>query len=388
MDWQIEQPQEIKEIKLTGYNAEGEVLSGPLHYDLSAGLPASLTPFCTQQRTRLTCNNLQTDARRPGKYTFELAVTPKDSRHGDPITQQTNAVTITPRPLPTITEFLSPVIRYREEDFPTTPPPAPKPDGILLNWRVNNIKNLQALRLVARTGEGELLGEIIYPIERDENGPKLPNSLPSVDVDSALPDPDGCELKADEMLCKHVPTYLKGVSTYQFELTAIPLENAGEIAASEAADQPALAPSKTELITVEARSPKITEFLLNGESARAKYVFEADTQTSLTLPLSWTVEGGSTMQVKLLPAPGPVPSSGGITFPLKPGAGTTTITLQADNGAGQSDERSIVIETYDPTPPVTPEEIAAAAASAAAEAATAAQAQADQAAADGADNEA
>ena len=378
VDWQIEQSEQIEQIVLTGYSADDEVISGPLVYSLSAdgteALPAGLAPFCTEQRSLLTCNNLRTDASRPGDYTFELTVISNNERHTDPITQRTNPVAIDPRPVPIITDFLSTSLRYRElgsqsASQPESPQvPVLDDRGILLNWRVANIDNLKALKLVGRTGEGDPLGERMYPLEQTEDGLQLPNSLEEF-----------CDLDTETIVCANVPTTLTGVSTYQFELTAVPLDGPSANSSDPAADESAAPTSAmSERITVEPRPPEIVTFLVDGQPAAAKYVIPI--AQNLTLPLSWSVEGGATTQVKLLPAPGPVPLEAGITLPLKPESGSVTITLQAENAAGQSIAQSIVVETYDPTPPVTPTDVAAAAAAAAGSAAAESAAAASDAA--------
>ena len=371
IDWQIERPEAIAQIQLTGYTPEGDLISGPLIYDLarkSKTLPAGLAPFCIQQRALLTCNNLLTDASKPSEYIFELTLIPRNQRHGDVITQRTDAaIAILPKPLPTITDFAPTSNRYHEQGTQANDPSTPviNSRGILVNWRVENTQNLQALKLVGRTQEGEALGEIVYPIIQNNGQPEL--------ADSSL----NCQFGTTEMVCQNVPTNLTSANTYQFDLVAIPVDGLVTQADSTTSADPTAAPlatpntttfKTTDEIIILPRPPIIARLQINGQPAAVKYVLPIG-QKSLTLDLSWIVEGGATTEVKLLPAPGPVPLQGNLTLPIKPESGSTTLTLQAKNSAGQSAEQSIVIETYDPTPPVTAEEVAAAAAAAAAEAA-------------------
>jgi hypothetical protein len=98
--WQIEHPERIQTLKLTGYSPEGETLSGPLVYEFKDGqLPAALQPFCMQQQALLSCSQIRSDAFQPGKYVFELTLIPK-GRGAVPIALKSSAVEITAKPLP------------------------------------------------------------------------------------------------------------------------------------------------------------------------------------------------------------------------------------------------------------------------------------------------
>ncbi|MBE9060429.1 hypothetical protein [cf. Phormidesmis sp. LEGE 11477] len=380
VNWQIDNSQRIEQIELTGYSESGEILSGPLTYSFTdETIPAELASFCNQQERLLRCSNVRTDASRPGEYTFELSLKSKDRRQKELITQRTNVVNIlpiAPTPFPQVTDFLASENRYLEaaattDDAVALDLPIVDRNGILLNWRVELANNLQALQLTGRTEEGDSIGNIVYQVEQTEAGPDIPKLSKS------------CQFGASEIVCENVPTELTAVGSYQFELLAIPIdgdrtdENPSENPASAAnqAEQPA--PAATETITIQPLTPVIQLFV-DSQPAAAKYVIPIDS-ANLFFPLSWAVDGGSTTQVELLPSPGAVPPSGQLTIPLKPESGSTTITLQAENAAGESVSQSIVVETYDPTQPATPEEIAATAAAAAASATTTAITEANQA---------
>lgn len=379
--WQIQNPQQIEQLKITGYSDEGDIISGPLSYDLSANrLPTNLESFCTQQQMALTCGNVRTDASAPGEYTFELSVIPKGNRQREPISQQANRITIVAQPTATIETFYPTANRYLENDglgstsgISDNVTEVNQETGIPLNWSVTNIGSLSALKLIGRTPEGEMLGEILYELRTAEMEIKLPPALE-----------DFCELTRAAMTCREVPTRLYGVGSYEFDLIAIPLETENHLSNEAETASSAAAAVTTELISIEPRSPEIISFLLNGRPAPTKQIIPIQpNEAAPLLTLGWRVRGGSTTQVTLSPAPGSVPPQGTIQMPLKPGPGSTTLTLQAVNSAGQTITQSVVVETYDPTPPVTQKDIAAASA-AAATAATRAQQQADQSAANSA----
>ena len=328
-------------------------MSGPLTYDLIRGpIPPELVAFCTAAGKILTCNNVRTDARKAGEYTFEMTVVPKGRRRGEPLTQQSDVVVIAPKPLPIVTEFFAPELLYqeagaaallaeRESDIPVI-----DGSGIRLSWRVAQIAELQALRLIGRTADGQVMGEMTYGLELTAEGLALPDELAPF-----------CQLGEAEMVCENVPTEVFQAGTYQFELRPV----VGEQLPEETA-----APILTELIEIQPQAPEILAFLINGEPAQPKYLVPIQPGVfAPTLTVDWDVSGGETTSVSLQPVPGDVPTVGTIALPLKPESGSTTVTLQARNATGASITQSVVIDTFDPTQPATPEEIAAAAAAAA-----------------------
>ncbi|MBT9316678.1 COG1470 family protein [Leptothoe spongobia] len=359
--WQIEHPERVKTLRVTGYSADGKILSGPLTYDLTdKDIPPGLAANCNQQEEILTCSNVRTDARKPGEYTFELTLVSKNRRQKKPITEQSDVVVIDPKPLPIVAEFFAPDVFYQEagaaalldeNEAVEDEIPAIDGAGIRLNWRISQIAELQAFKLIGRTADGKVMGEINYQLERRPEGLTLPDELASF-----------CEFTGAEIVCEDVPTEVFQAGTYQFELQTI------------VQGQPSEAePILTELITIEPQAPEILAFLINGEVAQPKLLIPIQPGVfAPTLTIDWDVDGGETTSVSLLPVPGNVPSQGTIAFPLKPESGSTTISLEAKNTVGKSITQSVVVETFDPTQPVTAEEVAAAAAAAAAEASAAA----------------
>jgi hypothetical protein len=366
--WQIENPQSLRSIEVSGYSPEGQRLSGPLVYDLSQGLPAVLQDVCTQQAEILRCGNVRTDARQPGQYRFELSLQPK--KRGNPIVKPSSLVTIYPKPLPLVQELAAQSLAYREAGAVTGPVtgsdqaiPAIGPGGIALNWIVRHVQDLEALKLVGRDGTGAINGQLWLEFQ-DENGDGR------LDLPAALQ--PYCKL-TDRLTCVQVPTGVTRVGSYQFELIALEKgasatgSATGSTTASAAPPTATAAkPIQTEQITIHPRPALISQFRINGSEAQAKYRVPVPLGAAApAVQLDWRVEGGSTTTVELQPSPGSVPLQGMIVLPLNQQYGVTPIVLQVTDGAGKQIRRSISIETFNPNP-VDPSAAAAAAVAAAA----------------------
>jgi hypothetical protein len=341
--WQIERPDRIQTLKLTGYSADGAVLSGPLLYEFVGNqLPAALRPFCTQQKTLLVCNQIRTDAFQPGKYIFELTLTPK-GRQKKPIVLKTSSVEITAKPFPSVTLLTPKALIYREAAA-GTPTPAeqaiPMVDraGVRLDWAVTMAQDLTALHLVGRDKENKMVGEIRFQFPSPG---ELPESLRPF-----------CTM-GEVLICRDVPTGLNTVGEYRLELQAIGLkkqsaENGEEKATGQGtATEPK--PKSTEVIKIQPQTPQILRFQINGKDAPAKLLVPIiPGSTPPVIQVSWQVQAGATTQVELLPSPGSVPRSGKISLPLSP-QGSNTIALQVKTATGEVITRAVTIETYDPS---------------------------------------
>ncbi|MDX2097621.1 MAG: hypothetical protein SFW36_07575 [Leptolyngbyaceae cyanobacterium bins.59] len=326
--WQIENPQQIRALRLTGYSPEGELLSGPLTYEFQDGqLPAALQPFCTQQKTLLSCSQIRSDAFQPGKYVFELTLIPRRPRSA-PIAAKTSSVEIVAKPLPTVTALVAKSLIYREAS-PGAPSPAEKAipvvdrDGIRLDWLVTMPRDLAALHLVGRDKDGKLVGERWYTFSKIG---QLPEALQPY-----------CLLE-QTLICRSVPTGLATVGEYRFELKAI------------AAGQPdnAAKPVATEVVKIQPQTPKILSFQINGREAPVKLLIPFQPgQTPPVIEVSWRVQGSSTTQLQLTPAPGNVPLSGKMSLPLSPQS-STTLALTVKLPTGEPLTRSVTLEVYSP----------------------------------------
>ncbi|MBD2120536.1 hypothetical protein [Trichocoleus sp. FACHB-262] len=326
--WQINHPEHIQTLKITGYSPEGGILSGPLVYDFTKGqLPTALQSFCTRQETLLTCNQIRTDAYQPGKYVFELRLLTK-RRRAKPIVLKTDLVEISAKPMPTVVA-LEPISLVYREAAPGTPSPAeqalPVADraGVRLNWVVTAAKDLSALHLVGRDQTGKMIGDVWY--EFSQPG-ALPPELQSF-----------CRL-GSTLICRGVPTGLNAVGEYRLELQALAVGQSESNATTE------IKPRSTEVVKIQAQMPQILNFQINGREAPAKVLIPlAPGQLPPMIQISWRVQGGSKTQVELTPAPGSVPPVGELRLPLSP-QGSTTLALQVKAPTGEVLTRSVTLE--------------------------------------------
>lgn len=363
LGFEIANPKQIQQLEIVGLSAEGELLSGPLVFDLTQGLPVDLEPLCVAQTRQLTCRNIRTDARRAENYTFTLLLIPKPGRNATPVTATTLPVSIIPTPWPTIVDLVPAAASYTEappkpneksngatpktsnkaETTATTKtrtteatnsdsltafvPSLPKNDPHVarVSWVVDHPKQLDSLHLVGR----------------DETG-TVATPMVSFDFQTGLPPElaNFCTLDT-QLVCQQVPTGLRQAGTFTVDLIAIPQ--------GEHPEEPIL--STSEPVQIHPRPPRLLTFTLNGEPAQPNYLVPVDQgQSLLNLELAWEVENNPGTKVVLMPAPGDVPTVGTLPVPLSPEPGETLISLQVTNVAGEQLTRSITITTYDPTP--------------------------------------
>jgi hypothetical protein len=356
--WQIRHPRRLQTLRLTGLTPDGAILSGPLEYDLSGpDLPRELAPFCTLEARLLSCRNVYTDARLPGEYIFELTLIPKRGR-GEIPPARTNVTVIEPIPIPTVVELLPEQSQYTEAGTPVdlenlqSIPPITE-GGIRLTWAITAPENLRGLRLIAQTQNGAQLALGDFGFRDPETGALLiPDALQPF-----------CTLNPGVLFCQQVPTNIVDVGEYTFTLTAVP---------GIAEDGLELEPKVTDPVKILPRPVRLQALFLNRQLVPlevGKIAFPLGRGQMQPVQLAWTVEGGSTAQVELLPSPGQVELSGSALFEISQESGPLTLTLQFSNGVGDPIVRSLTIEPYDPNP-TDPVETAAEAAAAAAAAAS------------------
>lgn len=78
LNWAIANPNQLQALQLTGRTPEGAVVNPSRQYDFSQGVPAPFKEFCVLQE-QLICQNVPTNARKPGDYLFELVAVPKNN---------------------------------------------------------------------------------------------------------------------------------------------------------------------------------------------------------------------------------------------------------------------------------------------------------------------
>lgn len=331
LSWQINNPRQIRTLRLVGQSPDGKVSSGLITYDFSNGLPNELKSFCAMAEV-LTCKDVQTDARKPGDYVFELSVLPR--RKQNPIVvAKSEVIKVEALPLPKILELASTKPTYEEPALPNLPPNAPStapptpiapPASIvLLNWKISNPDQLKEVRLIGRAPDGS----VSSPLQQYNFSQGIPNELKDV-----------CVVK-EELTCANVKTNATKAGDYVFEVALIPRQG-------DASDA-----KKTDTIKVTARPSiaKITFFKINGEDAPLKYLIDLSQETLQRFTLSWKVEGTKDIKVELLPAPGNVQPVGSLVYSLSPQSKSEILTLQVTTKTGEQVVRSVTIETFDST---------------------------------------
>jgi len=333
LDFQVSDPERVQALELVGQSAEGAIISNPVTYDLSQGLPPALEPFCTLTPQFLTCRNVLTDARQPGEYRFTLTAFPRPGRGNVPPASLTAPpVAIAPYPQPEILTFTSTQPIYPEAPPPPTAPtpppledPATSPYGIRLNWAISHPERVAALQVVGKDPEGTV---VLPPVILDmRNG--IPEDLePFCAIDARL-------------VCQNLQTGFRQAGSYLFELTVLPLDG----------PPPTPITQTTPPIRIEARPPQILQFQVNGEPMQPTYIVPVDQDQPLPqFVVSWQVEANPGTTVALLPVPGNVAPQGSLPIPLSPEPSSTVITLQVTNSAGTQVVRSFTLQTFDPTP--------------------------------------
>jgi hypothetical protein len=383
--WRVTNPSRMQEVAIVGMSPDGKIISAPITYNFSQGIPAELRKYCAIEQV-LICQNVPTDAHKSGNYVFELKLVPKDAKGVPSATLKTSTILIEPIPSPQIAEFASTQPLYAElksttkgtanigtntpgtntakdstasttssstqvptqtlaQALPNTTSSAtsnnattktdaktdsqkqPLPNGIIqLNWKIANLRQLKEVIIVGRSPEGEVNSKpVTYDFSRG-----IPQNLQQ-----------RCKADQDRLVCQSIPTDALKPGSYVFELTAI----------SKQPPQDPKAPpesKKTDTIKITPLPSQIVELKVNGQDALPQYSFNVSPDVPLTMLISWKVEGSANMKVELLPAPGTVPPAGLAAIALSPQTATANYMLQVTGADGEKVVRSFVVQTIAP----------------------------------------
>lgn len=326
LNWTIKNPHKFQQLQIKGVSPDGVVLSGPFVYDFQEGIPQELSHFCTLAEA-LRCQQVPTDARKPGTYRFELSLSPQPEGVPQPIAAKTEAIVVEPFPPPQIQQFGPTQPTYTEPVGQATQTGQP---GIHLNWQITRSKGAKVTLIGRKTDNTPVKAPQVFDLSQG-----IPKSLQK-----------NCRWDAQTLICVNVPTGVQEAGTYIFELKVTPKPTQ--------TDSPETPPitQKTDPIQITPGPVQIQEFKINGRMAKPKYVFALKDQNPLQVNVSWKVRGGKNTKVNLLPAPGTVPPQGQATLSFGPTSATQTLTLQVTNAQGEQQNRSVVIETVAPPAPV------------------------------------
>ncbi len=337
LGFEIAHPQRLQQIEIVGQSAAGDLLSGPLTFDLTHGLPKILADSCVQKKQRLTCRNIRTDARKSGDYIFTLTVIPQPGRNAKPVQAKALPVSVVPVKAPRIVE-ITPTAALYTETVPGSAKTANDPPAMArVNWKIDHPDQLRSLTLLAQDEQGNAAAPaLIYDFTQG-----LPDSLAEL-----------CVL-GRQLICNNVPTGIREAGTYKFELSAVALED--PLSEGKEGDSEEILPivATSDSTRIQSRSPRLLSFTLNGEPAQANYLIPVEPgQVPTQLTLAWNVDNTPGTQVILNPSPGTVPNQGNLPVMISPQPGETVLSLQVIGATGEQITRSIRITTYDPTPEV------------------------------------
>lgn len=389
--WRITYPELLEEVAIEGQSSSGDVLSQPVTYNFSKGIPPELKEYCIIER-ELLCQNVPTDARKPSEYIFQMKLLSQSSRTIAPV--KSAKILVKPIPQAEILEFATTKPLYTEskpvlpnlppapvtnaianpESVASPPPPnpenvakvietpaisnpplqqillstsgitkfannlslnKPKPDldnEVRLNWRIGNVSQVKEITIVGRTPEGEIKSPPLQFVMTEG----LPRSLRPY-----------CTVADNQMICKNVPTEATAAGNYEFEMAIAPISPAADLKADPKAVKPT---RKTELTKIAPYPAKILELNVNGQEALPQYSFNLNPNVPTVLILTWKVEASAAAKIDLLPAPGNIAAVGQLTLPLSPISAEVTYTLKVTNPDGQSIMRSFIVQTIAPPP--------------------------------------
>ncbi len=151
LNWQIRNPEQARKIEIASRSGNGEPVSKPMQFVFPKkiqgvqDLPAGLKGKCQLVENLLSCAFVKTDARKAGKYVFEMKLSQREEDAPTAL-QQTDIIDIVPKPKPVkkVEEILKPRISSFTLNGQSAPANIPLKikigkeagDKVKLNWRV------------------------------------------------------------------------------------------------------------------------------------------------------------------------------------------------------------------------------------------------------------
>jgi hypothetical protein len=398
--WRITYPELISEVAIEGQSTDGKVLSQPITYNFSKGIPPELKEYCVIDR-ELLCQNVPTDARKPSEYIFQMNLSSKNSKTRTIAPVKTTKILVEPIPQAEILEFATTKPLYTEskpvlpnltpapvaqaqpanpESAPAepvpVPAPSPSPESVAKIPEPTAIANRleqQVFFSAVGIAQGAINLGIIKPKPDLDNEVRLNWRIGNVsqvrDITIVGRTPEGevkspplqfsmteglpralrpyCTIAEDQLICKSVPTEATASGNYVFEIAIAPIKPS----ADPKADPNAVGLTrKTELTKIASYPAKILELKVNGQEALPQYSFNLNPDVPTVLTLAWKVEASAAAKIDLLPAPGNVAAVGQLALPLSPKSAEVTYTLKVTNPDGQIIMRSFIVQTIAPPP--------------------------------------
>jgi hypothetical protein len=330
LNWRLSYPSQIKELRIIQQGSDGSAIQNTL--PLNQCRIQSLSPLITQPNSPVKtgyvnnldiviCENIRVIPTTAGNYTYKLEVFSMQNPNQPSDTQETDSITVSPLPIPNITEILSTKPFYEEL----------KNEEILLNFKISDANQIRELRLASLAPDGSLNSKLkIYNINNI-----LPLELRKF-----------CALTTN-LICQNLPTGAKKAGDYTFKLLVIPKQGEGATEITKI----------TPLVKIKPIPPKpatpvkIIYFRVNGRdvSEKAKYIYEINkNRKPVDIIASWKVENGEDIKVELLPLGEVEKPEGDKSLTLSSPPSNITITLRVTNKAGEQKTQSVVINTVEP----------------------------------------
>lgn len=164
LNWKINNPEQLKELRLIARLPDGSAVSGLRPFNFSQGIPKELQEFC-QLPKELICKNLPTGIRKPGDYIFELTAIPKKGEGEKPISAKTDTIKI----LPNIVPIKIVAFKVNGKDaggkylVPINPEKPIRP--LVLTWQVEGGKDMK-VEILPAPGTVPPVGAIAYPLSQ------------------------------------------------------------------------------------------------------------------------------------------------------------------------------------------------------------------------------
>lgn len=170
LNWRVENPQQLREIRLVGRSPEGIVRVPEIIYPFNGQVPSVLEKNCLLTPETLVCKNVPTSAQEAGDYIFELKAIHRGTSDPGSSSFQSDRIRIQPRPVtppPTVAPPQIEVFQINGQDAPakyiievesdTSPTP------LNFSWEVSGEGTLKT-ELLPVPGAVANTGNITYPI--------------------------------------------------------------------------------------------------------------------------------------------------------------------------------------------------------------------------------
>ncbi|MBD2137998.1 hypothetical protein H6F32_10450 [Anabaena sp. FACHB-1237] len=325
LNWQVSEIKKVKNIKIVGLSRDGNITSAPITYNFEQGIPQELTTDCNIEKQILTCQNIITDARKAGKYNFEMQISYEQGKIIASKTQKTTQIIIEPIPQPEIITFKPSQSQYQEPEDNNVK------NGIHLSWIINQINVNDQLQIKEKelSLTGKSANSEIKILVDTKKYCQIAQTIPKTKIPQTI-------LKT--LICENVPTNVINPGEYIFELAIVPKTTVSN-------QEPKIITQRTQSIKIQPIPTKIIDFKIDGQNVLPNYIFNLDPQQKKQLNISWQVKGTKNIKVELLPSPGTVANNGQIYYTLSPTNNKQTITLQVTNPTGEITSKSTVVET-------------------------------------------